>query len=231
MLNAVIALSSHVADAAVGNIRPYPDPGMAHDVACPVPAAAGTGDVTDTTHADSTSAEVAMRQRRRGRRCSVTDCIAILPDRSCSDAGIFGRDFEKTLGTRENPVMLLSFELTAAGKALVPFVVVLVVAAVTAVVLWRRRSRAGIEGFDFDEATNYVWANLSREQRTRIAMSHVAVMLEAETSPAAQAIADDDELIAMLDAVARAHGAKPADGDIESVLRLQYSYAERKGVM
>lgn len=129
------------------------------------------------------------------------------------------------------PTPPLSAELTASGRALLPFAVLLVVVVVIAVIMWRRRSRAGIEGFDIDEAANFVWANLTRDQRTRIAMGHVAAMLEAETSPAAQAIEDDAELLAMLDAVARAHGARPDAGDIDEVLRLQYVYAERKGVL
>jgi hypothetical protein len=108
-------------------------------------------------------------------------------------------------------------------------VVALVVAVVALWYLLRRNRRREVVGFDRDEAVNYIWSGLTREQRTRIAMSHVTAMIEAER--AAPDTLEAEDLAGVLTTAATVGGARLAPGDVDDVMRLQFDYAESKGLL
>ncbi len=120
--------------------------------------------------------------------------------------------------------------LTPIGRAALPFAIVVVAALVIAVVVLYRRKR--FVGFDYDEAANFVWSHLSREQRQRLALGHVVEIIEAEKSFGSS---EDDyveaRLVAHLRQRAQDVGADVGEADIQDVLRYQYDYACRKGLL
>jgi hypothetical protein len=92
---------------------------------------------------------------------------------------------------------------------------------------YRRRNR--VEGFDRDEAANYVWGHLTRDQRQRIALGHVVAVLEAELS--APEGTGEAELRSLVHDAAESHGARLEEADVEAILSLQVRYAEAKGLL
>lgn len=110
---------------------------------------------------------------------------------------------------------------------MIPFIVV-VVACVGAVVVLRRR-RTRVVGFDIGEASSYVWDHLDREQRQGISIRHVVAMLEAEKD--APDDTDDLTLRALIRGAGEGQGARLRDEDIETILDLQFRYAEAKGLL
>ncbi len=116
--------------------------------------------------------------------------------------------------------------LTPLGWAVIPFVVVVVVAIILVVYLLRVRWRVTTIGFDLDEATNYIWRNLTTEEKGRIAMGHVARMLEA--CRAAESIETDADLSELLAESARLAGAELFERDVARIVELQYEYAGQK---
>lgn len=120
--------------------------------------------------------------------------------------------------------------LTGYGKAAIPFLVVLVACVVGVVVVLRRRAR--FSGFHLPEAASYVFGNLDPEQRRRITLPGVVEMLETEKAFAEdEPDADDDRLAAFLQERAGAAGLSVGEEDARDVVRLQYEYARRKGLL
>ncbi len=120
--------------------------------------------------------------------------------------------------------------LTGYGKAAIPFLVVLGACVVGVVVLLRRRAR--FAGFHLPEAASYVFGNLGPEQRRRITFPGVVEMLEAEQAFAEdEPDADDDRLVAFLRERAGEAGLPVGEDDARDVVRLQYDYAHRKGLL
>lgn len=119
-------------------------------------------------------------------------------------------------------------QLTGAGWAALFFVFVVVAAVVIALVVYR--SRQIKTGFDLDEAAHYVWGNLDRNQKQRIALTHVVAALEAE-QVAGDEIEGETELKLVVGEAAHAAGAVLYEKDLDDLLRLQYEYATQKGLM
>ncbi|MFN8103800.1 MAG: hypothetical protein U0U69_05000 [Acidimicrobiia bacterium] len=123
--------------------------------------------------------------------------------------------------------------VTPIGWAVLPFVIVFVAAIVTLVVVLRRRRRQEIVGFDRDEAISYVWGNLPRLVKRRVALVDVVSVVDAQLAmPAADAPDDDAALVAALCLmVAERDGVELDPDDVARMVVLQYRYAEAKGLM
>jgi len=120
--------------------------------------------------------------------------------------------------------------LTGFGWALIPFIVAAVAAVAIAAVVWRRRR---IEvGFDLDEAASYVWMNLPRSVKRRVALTDVVAVLEAEKDLDEPDLDDDAVLVATVcAAVSEREGIQLEPDDVAQMIMLQYAYAEEKGLM
>lgn len=123
--------------------------------------------------------------------------------------------------------------VTSFGWAVLPFALVFVAAVVTLVVVLRRRRRFEIVGFDRDEAISYVWGNLPRLVKRRVALGDVAAVVDAQIALAPDDLPGDDaELVARVCmAVAAREGVELAPDDVAPMIVLQYRYAAEKGLL
>ncbi len=127
---------------------------------------------------------------------------------------------------------MVAITLTGLGWAVFPFIVIVIAALIFIPLIWARRQR--VSGFDVGEAANYIWSGLDRNQRQRIAMAHVVAMIEAERVVEESAFDtgfDDEDLKSFMAEAAIDAGAVLYERDVDDLLRLQYAYAEAKGVV